>query len=117
MTLENLIRALAAVPPDTKIRWGFHRPHSYRGHYSELAFEPCGPTTAGAMLACARDAVGKTFVGYKGGDFTMDGSTRCWLSDYGECTWGEGVITVDMLARILANEIPDDDERWNGARS
>lgn len=116
MKLGQLIAILSTYPPETPIRWGFRNPHSYRGDFYELAFEPCGATTVGVMLDAARSALDKTFTGYKGGKFTMDTDTQCWLCCYGDSTMGEGVITRAMLARILANEIPDDDDRWDTAR-
>jgi hypothetical protein len=38
MTLGKLIDKLDSLPPETKLE-GFGEPHSYRGYYSDLAFE------------------------------------------------------------------------------
>lgn len=83
MTLDQLISALEAAPPDLRVPIGFTCPHSYRGYYTDLAFEPKVDTTAGEMLACARSALGQTFSGYKGGDYTMGGYTDVWLAYMG----------------------------------
>lgn len=64
---------------------------SYRGYYSDLALEPGDAlATAGALLDAAREAVGKTYQGYKGGDYTMDAETPLWMADYGCC--GRAVV-------------------------
>lgn len=39
MTLGQLIEILESMPADTEIR-GLNCPHSYRGYYYDLAFEP-----------------------------------------------------------------------------
>lgn len=71
-------------------------PHSYRGYYSDLAFQPQSNavvTAAGAfqhltveaVLILARGSLGHTFTGYKGGDFKMQLDTPLWVARYG-CT-------------------------------
>ncbi len=83
MTLKDLIEELEKQPPEKIARKGFHHPHSYRGDYCDLAFEPKNVVTAGEMLADAKSALGKTFEGWKGGDFTMNEYTECWIADKG----------------------------------
>lgn len=83
MNLQELIATLEKHDPAKTVRMGFSDPHSYRGDYSELAFEPKEHTTVGAMLVAARSALGATFQGYKGGDYRMDEWTHCWLAQYG----------------------------------
>lgn len=83
MTLDELITALEAAPQDLVVPHGFNEPHSYRGYYHELAFEPARNVTVASMLKAARSAHGATFHGYKGGEYTMTGDTDCWLSEYG----------------------------------
>lgn len=85
MTLGELIAVLNTVEPERKVALGFHKPHSYRGFYDELAFEPHRDTTVGAMLKDAESALGKTFTGWKGGDFTMEKHTTVWMSQKGDC--------------------------------
>lgn len=92
MTLGELIRALKEMPSDGVITHGFGEPMSYRGYYGDLAFAPRINTTAGEMLAHAESAVGKTFTGYKGGEYTMSEHTDCWISEYGNCSY-DGVST------------------------
>ena len=99
MSLQELIDALEKLDPELVAPFGFGGPHSYRGYYDELAFEPRHNVTVGQMLADAKSALGTTYQGYKGGDFTMNEWTTCWLSEYG--TTGEqlGPIFLGLLLR------------------
>jgi hypothetical protein len=107
MTLGELIAALAAAPAGKAVAHGFGNPHSYRGYYDEVAFEPARNITVGDMLAAARSALGATFQGWKGGDYVMKEYTDCWLATEGDC--GETIGPV-LLRLMLA--APDPDERW-----
>jgi len=98
MTLSELIAALEAADPDVVLPLGFSRPHSYRGDYMDLAFEPTTDVTVGAMLADARSALGRTFQGWKGGDYTMDAWTACWLDEEGR---GDGETIGPVLLTLL----------------
>lgn len=86
MTLGKMIESLEAMPEDARVAM-LQNAHSYRGYYSDLAFEPVEDETclASALLAECRDALGETFVGYKGGDFQMDEDTPVFVAFYG-CT-------------------------------
>lgn len=53
------------------MREGFANPHSYRGYYDQLAFEPAYGVTIGSMLDAAKSAVGAIYYGYKGGSYRM----------------------------------------------
>ena len=86
MYLGELIQKLEEADPNLTVRMGFGSPHSYRGYYDELAFEPAPNVPVGSMLKAARSALGKTFTGYKGGEFTMDKYTNVWISRYGEAS-------------------------------
>lgn len=89
MTLKDLITALESAPQDKVVRHGFGHPHSYRGYYDELAFEPVENVTVAQMLADAKSALGATYCGYKGGSYTMSEWTPVWLAECGSC--GEGI--------------------------
>ena len=67
--------------------------HSYRGYYCDLAFElNDGMRLATELLTECKAAMGKTFGGYKGGDFVMDAQTPVWVVSYGCC--GQKLITL-----------------------
>lgn len=101
MILQELIDFLKARDPAIVAPIGFHSPHSYRGYYQELAFEPLEHATVKEMLVCARSALGKTFEGYKGGSYTMGPHTTVYLSEYG--TTGEEIGSI--LLQYMVGEI------------
>ena len=84
VALGELIEILESADSMRRVRFGFGSPRSYRGDYSEVAFSPETDTTIGKMAEHARSALGRTFQGYKGGDFTMYESTACHIAEYGE---------------------------------
>lgn len=104
MTLEELITALDAADPTLVLPHGFTNPHSYRGDYMDLAFEPASNVSVADMLADAQAALGTTYQGWKGGDFTMRGHTECWLAEEG-CL-GETIGAL-LLSLMLAAGIRD----------
>ena len=58
---------------------------SWRGSYDELAlnFETQGEEMkVSEFLNMLKECVGKTFTGYKGGDFTMHKGTPIWVANY-----------------------------------
>jgi len=107
MTLRDLIDELSKHPADQVVPMGFHNPHSHRGDYSELAFEPRSRTTVGEMLDAARSAVGTTYEGWKGGEFTMNEWTQVYLATEGYC--GEGIGPV--LLWYMLGKFSDDDKQ------
>ena len=94
MGLQALINALAAADQDYVAPLGFAEPMSYRGSYYDVAFEPAHNVTVASMLSHAKKALGATFIGYKGGDYTMGPYTPCYIARWGEC---DG----DMIGPIL----------------
>lgn len=119
--LGELIALLEAVEDktlpivfDNGKRWPLYL-DSWRGAYDELAiaYSKTEPRiSCRQFLGHLKDAVGKTFQGYKGGDFTMDKNTPLWIANCGESSaWGtnsRGVITakerkdfVSILTRAM----------------
>ena len=102
-SLNDLIDRLEELPQDMPILLG--DADSYRGYYSDLAFAPLydtEPRTVKEALDAAEDAHGKTFEGYKGGEFTMEGDTPVWYSHYGSC--GPAIIGITDEGVILTQE-------------
>lgn len=100
LSLGELIAALEKVEDkDRVVPIGFHRPHSYRGYYRDLAFEVTeNSPTVRDMLDAARSALGKTFQGWKGGDFAMGEHTDVWLvEEQGDCGESLGAVLLDRL--------------------
>lgn len=100
MRLGALIDRLDLCKPDAEVRYDFASfvpvtAASYRGDYSQLAIshEPYKKITVAALLEVLRDANGKTFCGWKGGDYTMHDGTPVWVANSGECD-STGIIGV-----------------------
>jgi len=119
LTLGGLIELLATVKPDTPVL--VRAPvvltpsgvSSYRGNYEDLAI---ALDTSRSTMDVARframlgDAIGRTFVGYKGGEYTMGRDSALWVSNYGECSgwYPVGVTVGDRWACFLECEEGDD---------
>lgn len=97
MYLEDLIKYLESRDATKKVKIGFHNPHSYRGSYDCLAFELKENTTIGEMLVCAKSTLGKTFEGYKGGEFVMPGLTEVFLAEYGHTGEELGKLLLEFM--------------------
>jgi hypothetical protein len=71
-------------------------PHSYRGFYRWLAFEPCpaGPTVKD-VLQEATSVLNEQLEGYKGGLFLMHQHVKVFVSHYGASS-GWGIVGVDQ---------------------
>lgn len=94
LTLGDLIDLLEHMDPDQMIQ-NLPVPHSYRGYYTNLAFNPSTcRVPVGQLLESCRGLIGETFEGYKGGEYTMDRSTPLWISDYG--TVGERIMAINL---------------------
>jgi hypothetical protein len=100
MNLGKIIAALRDEDPNLVMPVGFNEPHSWRGQYHELAFEPARYIKVGAVLHAAESANGATFEGYNGGNYTMNEYSDCWLSTYGRGA-GESIGPI-MLKLMLA---------------
>lgn len=96
--LSDLIARLEREDPARVLPLGFANPHSYRGDYCDLAFEPVANIAVGDMLAAARSALGATFEGWKGGDYTMFEHTDCWIAERGDSSDNKiGPLLLDLL--------------------
>ena len=98
--LRELIKSLESVSQDKTIEFDFggtpNEAHSYRGYYRDLAFgfapgigyydeviESIPLKTVSQFLQECREANGKTYTGWKGGDFTMCDTTEVWAAQEG----------------------------------
>ena len=85
VTLGKLIAVLESMPEGAEVA-NLNSAHSYRGYYSDLAFERDeGTRPAADLLAECKAAMGQVFCGYKGGDYVMGALTPVWLANYGCC--------------------------------
>jgi hypothetical protein len=100
LTLGGLIHFLSKAENHKTVRFdkdnlGYPSAfNSYRGYYSDLAFEASqDEVNVSDVLACADRAFGRVFDGYKGGDFEMGADTPLWVSEYGMVS-GMAVIGI-----------------------
>lgn len=119
MYLKELIEYLEACDPEVVVPVGFNNPHSYRGYYECLAFEPAPNVTIGSMLADARSALGQTYTGYKGGEYTMGEYTDVYLAEWGDTGDAIGTVLLDYMVRqagLIAalKKIHDTARSWEG---
>lgn len=104
LSLGELIQILAAWPKQDDAclyDFGGLAPDgldSYRGYYDQLAMgfsdkEKYPNPTVAKVLEWCEAAVGKTFTGYKGGDYVMTERTPVWVANYGEAG-GTAIVGV-----------------------
>lgn len=99
LTLGALIALLETLAPESRV-YGLGRLMSYRGYYCDLAFAPTDEVeTTAALLARCRDAMGRVFQGYKGGDYQMGETTPLWVAPYGGSS-------ADRLMGLNTEQIP-----------
>ena len=98
MMLEDIITILEDEDPENIIPIGFDSPHSYRGSYDKLAFEPSRRITVKKMLANAKKAINSKYSGYKGETYKMTENTKVYLANYGK-QWVP--FTKGMLKNML----------------
>ena len=71
--------------------------NSWRGSYDELALSfdhPEGlPPSVNCLLKELRGAIGKTYTGYKGGEYLMGKNIPVWVDNYGE-SGDKGILDV-----------------------
>lgn len=92
LTLGKLIDVLKAMDPVAQVP-NLCDPHSYRGYYCDIAFElNVGTRSAMSLLTECENALGQTFEGYKGGDYTTNANTPVWVALYGST--GDKLIMV-----------------------
>jgi hypothetical protein len=126
LRLNELVDALVVMDPDAEVRLSHNTRltvgglSSYRGFYENLALEPMAvkmegeafgyPVTVRSLVVKLRDAVGKEFSGYKGGEFKMGPRETIWVSSWGHCdqryitgvkpkTLGDGKKVVVLVTR------------------
>lgn len=104
MYLAELIAWLEQQDKEAVVKDGFGSPHTDRGDYHDLAFDPAETTTFGEMLEKARISVGATFMGWKGGDFTMSGYSTVKIGEFG--VTGEHITSAHLKLWLLTAEKP-----------
>ena len=99
LTLGGAIEQLAKFPKRYVVTFDEtnlspHEEMSYRGYYSDLAFDEINePKTVEAFAHQLSAALGQEYTGYKGDEFLMDASTPLWVSEYGGAS---GIALMSM---------------------
>jgi hypothetical protein len=114
MTLGELIDVLEEIAAKPRggertvyFDWCQMRPgqfESYRGFYDHLALGIHADRymIVGGMLAACKGAVGRVYMGWKGGEYRMDKDTPVWVANPGEATgWGIAGVKDDGYSVIL----------------
>lgn len=94
LTLGDLIDALKSVKDkkaSVRFDFGYMKPkqiESWRGSYDELAInyseDDDDSEKVSHFISRLNQCIGKTFVGYKGGDFVMKKNTPVWVANHGQ---------------------------------
>ena len=101
MTLSELIDYLEKADQSKIVPVGFDKAYSYRGDYSELAFRQANNVPVTRMLQVAKGALGATFQGYKGGQYTMDDYALVHLTpSESECGEEIGPVLLDYMLGV-----------------
>lgn len=105
-TIGYLIERLSRFDQDEELRYDFvyMRPTkclaSYRGYYDQLALgytnSNSDTLTVGDLKKMLEDSIGKTYTGYKGGEYTMDDTTCVWVANSGEAG-GTAIIDIEEI--------------------
>lgn len=114
LKLEPIVEKQKDRKPDEEahVRYDFEylyptKIDSWRGVYAELAlnFEDSRSSrselTVTEFLQLLKDAIGKTFTGYKGGDFTMSRQTPVWVANYGNAGSTAVIDIVDGGHQVI----------------
>lgn len=103
VNLGDIIDAFEKLDPDTVLPIGLAEPHSYRGDYYDLSFEAVTDAKVSDVLDVLKSCVGETFEGYKGGSYSMDRHSMCWIAPYGHSS-GDQIGPV--LLHFLTHQTP-----------
>jgi len=91
MTLGEIVITLKQIDAEKPIRFqnGSYpgEYHSYRGYYEFISIATqAEKVTVGEFLSATQSAIGETYVGWKGGNFTMTKNTPVWISRIGRAS-------------------------------
>jgi hypothetical protein len=112
LTLGMLISKITACEKNETVAFDFGymcptRLDSWRGAYDELALNYVSYTNEDVeikrddFLVLLKSAIGKTFHGYKGGEFVMNEDTPIWVANDGEACDTAVVGVLDLGWKII----------------
>lgn len=101
LSAQEIIDRIEKLPESTILKIGLAYPHSYRGYYDELAFTPViEDTPILEFINSLKDALNKSYNGYKGGEYTMTEDTTVWLTEYGSSSESTTFSSLFILLLI-----------------
>ncbi len=76
---------------------------SWRGIYAELSlwFEADARMPLSKFITLLKNAVGETYTGYKGGEYTMSRHTPVWVANYGNSGNTAVIEVVDAGYQVI----------------
>jgi hypothetical protein len=93
MNLGDLISTLKNMDGESMVE-GLINPDSYRGYYSDLAFEKSiKKYKVKELLEVVERCLGSTYYGYKGGEYVMEEHTPLWIASYSGL--GEKIMSLN----------------------
>ena len=110
MTLGEVIDYLRAVPEYSMVSGLDNATDSYRGYYERIAINRGDWVRARSLADDLAEKIGKTMIGYKGGEFPITEQTLVHVADYG--------YTGPMLVGFILDSDSGDitpvlvEERW-----
>ena len=120
MTLGQMIKVLETCDPSHRVQYDFCDTYpsgffSYRGYYEDGCLgwksihDEYTPIFVADFLKLLKQAVGKIFQGYKGGDYRMGNDTVVWVSNYGTCgnTYVKGIHKLTYGGVIILTGYDD----------
>lgn len=107
LTLGELIDVLKDCGSSAEVRFGFGylaptSIGSYRGYYDHLSLRWADgyTVTVGDLLKTLDDALGRTFSGYKGGNYRATRETPVWVDNAADAS-GTAVIGVEDYSNYV----------------
>lgn len=104
MKLKEFMEHFKNAENGKQFSYGISEPFSWRGNYSEVAFEILEqPMTREEILANIEKAYKETFYGYKGGEYTYQDYTEVHFEE-DSSRWTDGGYCSEMIAKIEGGE-------------
>lgn len=95
LTIGNMIDELEKCNSQATVKGVIPDGGSYRGFYDQFYIERGDGVGVAELVRFLNGIVGQVFEGYKGGSYTMDRDSICFVATYGSTGLSIGGVTVD----------------------
>lgn len=100
--LGSLIEILKTAHPARMVPIGWNGAFSYRGDYAQLGVQRAKNVFVGDMLKILEQALGRTYHGYKGGEYVMSEYVDVYLVESAsECGEQIGPTFLKMMIGLV----------------